>query len=89
MPKGGEVDFQSGKESEPLFDTFTGNVTHGTPKKWKQKEKQQENVNVDVSHVSSTAWESLEDQESDSFWISCKEKPANARVLLLVSMMGA
>ena len=46
--KGQEIDFQPGKESEQsFFDTSTGNLAHETPKKWKQKEKQKENVNAE------------------------------------------
>ena len=76
LMKGQEIDFQPGKESEQsFFDTSTGNLAHETPKKWKQKEKQKENVNAEnMCCVCSIAWESLEDLENDSFWIACTGK---------------
>ena len=57
--KGNEIDFQSGKESEQsFFDTLTGKVMHETPKKWKQKEKQKENVDGEnMCRACSIAWE--------------------------------
>ena len=69
--KGHKIDFQCGKKAEQQFlDTLTGNITHETPKKRKQKEKEQNIVSSEnVCCVCVIAWESLEDQESDSFWI--------------------
>ena len=50
------------------------------PKKWKQKEKQKENVNAEnMSHVCGTAWELLEEHESDSFWIVCAGKTCKCK----------
>ena len=83
--KGHKIDFQCGKKAEQQFlDTLTGNITHETPKKRKQKEKEQDIVSSEnVCRVCGIAWESLEDQESDSFWIgwagkTCKCKPFTA-----------
>ena len=43
--KGHKIDFQCGKKAEQQFlDTLTGNITHETPKKRKQKEKEQDIV---------------------------------------------
>ena len=66
--KGHEIDFQSRKELEQSFsNTSAGNVTHKTPKKWKQNKKQKENVNAEsMCHVCGIVWELLDDQESDS-----------------------
>ena len=91
--KGNEIYFQSGKESEQsFFDTSTGNVMHETAKKWKQKEKQKENVNGEnMCCVCGIAWESLvEDQESDSLWIACAGKTCKCKstVVCRLWLMG-
>ena len=53
------------------------NWKHNTwnPKKRKQKEKEQDIVSSEnVCCVCGIAWESLEDQKNDSFWIGCAGK---------------
>ena len=51
-----------------------------TPKKRKQKEKKQDIVNAEnVCRVCRIAWESLEDQERDSFWIGCAGKTCKCK----------
>ena len=66
---------------------------HKTPKKWKQKEKQKENVNWEnMCCVCGIAWESLaEDQESDSLWIACTGKTCKCKstVVCRLRLMGA
>ena len=87
--KGHKTDFQSGKESEQsFFDTWTGNVTHETPKKWKQKVKQ-ENVNAEnvlyMQYCLGISWKSGK-------WFllewGLKKKPTNVRVLLPAGSMS-
>ena len=84
--KGHKIDFRCGKEAEQqCFDTSTGNIIHVTPpQKRKQKQKEQDIFNSENQcRICGIAWESPEDQESDSFWIgcagkTCKCKPATA-----------
>ena len=77
-----EPDFNlSTVSSQSHFDTPTGNVAHKTPEK-KQKSNKGESANLNsanVCRICGILWESVQDEESDSFWIgsagkSCKCK---------------
>ena len=77
--KGHEIDFRRDKDAEQqCFDTSTGNITHETPKKRQQKEQVILN-SENVCRICGIAWESPEDQESDSFWIGCAGKTCKCK----------
>ena len=84
--KGHEIDFQSGKEYEQsFFNTSTGNVTHETPKK--QKEKQQENVNAENEFTYVVLpGNHLKIMKLIPFGLDAQGKLENVRVLLPLSM---
>ena len=80
--KGYEPDFNlSTVSSQSHFDTSTDDVTHKTPEK-KRKSKKEESANLNsanVCRICGIVWESIQDEESDSFWIGCAGKSCKCK----------